>query len=216
LNFFGHAAVASWHETEPRFVLGAMLPDFATMIRARPPTALDPDLARGIALHHATDAVFHDSASFRELGAWAFEQLCAQGLARGPARAAAHVGIEILIDGVLAVDGAARRAYLDAIALARRLDPDRVRWQRSADGQRFSELVSALDARGVSRAHGTPAVVALRVERTLAGRPRLALAGSEIALVAVWAERAKPVVIARSAQLIAELRLGLAPVARRC
>ena len=68
MNFFGHAVVATWHATEPRFVLGAMLPDFAAMIRARPPAARDPELARGIALHHATDEVFHDAPTFRELG----------------------------------------------------------------------------------------------------------------------------------------------------
>jgi acyl carrier protein phosphodiesterase len=216
VNFFGHAVVATWHAPEPRFVLGAMLPDFAAMIRVRPPEALDPELSRGIALHHATDRVFHDAPTFRDLGAWAFEELRARGLPRGPARAVAHVGVEILLDGVLAADAAARQAYLAALALGRGLGRAHVRWGRSADEQRFSELVTALDARGVSRAHGTPEVVAFRVERALAGRPRLALATSDGALVTAWAEHAAPVVSARAAQLIAEIRLGLAPPAGGC
>jgi acyl carrier protein phosphodiesterase len=216
LNFFGHAAVATWHATEPRFVLGSMLPDFAAMIRARTPTALDPELARGVALHHATDVVFHDAPTFRELGACAFDELCARGLARGPARGAAHVGVEILLDGVLAADRPARRAYLDALALGRRLDPAQVHWADSAASKRFSELVTALAARGVSRAHGTPEVVAFRIERALAGRSRLALRQSDLALLVSWAAHAQPLVIARADQLIGEIRLGLAPAAAGC
>ena len=35
MNFFGHSAVASWADTDPAFVLGSMLPDFESMLRAR-------------------------------------------------------------------------------------------------------------------------------------------------------------------------------------
>jgi len=37
MNFFGHTVLAVRRGGDPSFVLGAMLPDFATMIRARPP-----------------------------------------------------------------------------------------------------------------------------------------------------------------------------------
>ena len=35
MNYLGHAAVATWRTSDRAFVLGAMLPDFATMIGAR-------------------------------------------------------------------------------------------------------------------------------------------------------------------------------------
>ena len=82
MNFFGHATVASWVSNAPAVVLGAMLPDFATMIRARPPTAKQPELWRGVRLHHDTDAVFHDHPVFRELCADAVAALSEQFLAR--------------------------------------------------------------------------------------------------------------------------------------
>ena len=60
-----------------------MLPDFAGMIRARPPVADHTELAEGIAFHHATDHAFHDSATFRALTAQANAELSAGGLRRG-------------------------------------------------------------------------------------------------------------------------------------
>ena len=103
MNYFGHAAVASWTTSVPRVLLGAMLPDLATMCAARLAAAdaqPDPDLARGIALHEATDAAFHKlpaaTALMRELD----DRLDRAGCARGPRRAVAHVGTELLLDGV--------------------------------------------------------------------------------------------------------------------
>src|SRR5690606_20947871 len=122
VNFFGHAAIAAWHSSEPGFVLGAMLPDFAAMIRTRPPRATLTSIERGIAFHHLTDHAFHDAPSFRQLTAAAMLELAGLGLGRGAARATAHVGIEILIDGVLARESAARRAYLDALAFGSEIE----------------------------------------------------------------------------------------------
>lgn len=208
MNFFGHAAVASWHSRRPAFVLGTMLPDFAAMIRSRPPVVADPVVARGIAFHHATDRVFHDSRVFRELSGQAFEDLTRLGLPRGPARAVAHVGVEILIDGALASDPVARRAYLAALTLGRALGSDQLSWDRRSQ-RTFSELVAALAARGVSRAHRAPEVVARRVEHALATRPRLALEHRHAHEVAEWARAAESDVAARIDALVTELRTGL-------
>jgi hypothetical protein len=206
VNFFGHAAVARWYSESPTVALGAMLPDFAAMIRARPPVVREPLLQRGVALHHATDHAFHETSVFRELTAWAHADLAERGLARGPARAVAHVGVEILIDGVLAHDDAARRSYLAALTLGRTLDAASVSWRDGASSLAFAELVAALCARGISRSHHTPEVLALRVARALAPRPRLALGANDEPRVIAWAHAARPRVAARGDALVKELR----------
>jgi hypothetical protein len=206
VNFFGHAAVARWYSGSPTFVLGAMLPDFAAMIRSRPPRALDPVLESGVALHHETDRVFHDTLVFRELSSWAHADLARRGLARGPARAAAHVGTEILIDGVLAGEASARRAYLAALTVARALDQEIVTWHDARSPTAFAELVAQLCARGISRSHHTPDVLALRVARALASRPRLALGATDPERIADWARVARPLVQERTDALVKELR----------
>jgi hypothetical protein len=182
-----------------------MLPDFATMIRARPPKTPHGEMARGVALHHATDAVFHDHAVFRQLCAEALSELSALGLERGPARAVAHVGVEILIDGVLAEDAQATRSYVAALSHAQHLG-HLIMWGAPTEHSRFRFLVRALAERGVSAEHRTPDVVALRVQRTLEHRPRLALAPGDEVLVATWARRAGSDVPQRLPPLLAELR----------
>src|SRR2546426_388483 len=67
VNFFGHTVVAVTRSTEPAFVLGSMLPDFATIIRARPPRTEHTDLDSGMQFHWRTDEVFHRSAAFLTL-----------------------------------------------------------------------------------------------------------------------------------------------------
>jgi hypothetical protein len=119
MNFFGHAVVASWKNPLPAFVLGAMLPDFANMVGTRLSQPEEPALASGVAFHHRTDHVFHENAVFRELVAGARVELSRLGLSRGSARAVAHVGVEILLDGVLAGDEAASAAYRAALELGR-------------------------------------------------------------------------------------------------
>ncbi|MEB2325122.1 MAG: hypothetical protein OZ921_21590, partial [Sorangiineae bacterium] len=119
MDFFGHAAVASWHGAGTGLALGAMLPDFAGMILARPPPAAHSGITEGIRLHHRTDAVFHDAPAFRELSTRALEWLEDRGLRRGSARAIAHVGVEMLLDAAVADDAGARAAYLGALDEAR-------------------------------------------------------------------------------------------------
>src|SRR4029079_14058794 len=67
VNFFGHALVASWRSRAPAFALGAMLPDFASMCRARVEVVGHADLAAGVDWHHETDRVFHAAGAFRRL-----------------------------------------------------------------------------------------------------------------------------------------------------
>ncbi len=67
MNFFGHAAVATDFERDPAYILGSMLPDFCSMLAARPPVLDDERLVAGVRLHHATDLVFHDLEAFQRL-----------------------------------------------------------------------------------------------------------------------------------------------------
>jgi hypothetical protein len=208
MNFFGHAAVATWRSLDSSFVLGAMLPDFATMIRTRPPASHNETIGAGVRFHHQTDEVFHDAPSFRLLCAEAFSALEASGLARGSARAVAHVGIEILLDGTLARDAVACSAYLDALALYPALASD-VEFHSAAAHGNCRQLVAALAARGISEEHSSPEAVAFRVSRALGSRPRLALADGDLARVSDWAARARHEVRRVAPTLVAELRAGL-------
>src|SRR6187402_1188694 len=103
MNFFGHALVARRNEAtrgqlRAEFVLGSMLPDFATMLASRPPQVTLPDLAAGLSFHHRTDDAFHGAPSFLEFSRRASSFLGERGLTRGSVRAVAHVGVELLLD----------------------------------------------------------------------------------------------------------------------
>ena len=176
VNFFGHAAVASWSSQEAGPALGAMLPDFATMCRSRLAEPDDAGVAAGVDLHHATDAAFHMlpavTALMRELD----ERLARAGCARGPRRAASHIGTELLLDGVLLDEPAYRASYLAGLAH----DAACVRW-RDADGPpRFAMLIERLRAHGVPEDLRRPAAIAQRLHRMLAHRPLLAPSGEDL------------------------------------
>jgi len=212
LNFFGHAAVALWRSPEPRFLLGAMLPDFAGMIRARPPSVLDRQIGAGVDFHHETDRAFHDAPSFRALCSEAFGELLERGVRRGSARAVAHVGIEILLDSVIARrEPRAQDAYLFTLEQGREESLGRfVEWRTLAERGRFSSLLSALASRGASAATVSPELVAFRVTRALSGRPRLELDERAELEVRDWAERARERVAEQGPPLLDELRTLLA------
>ena len=105
MNFLGHVFVASWRRgTEPSvapYAFGSMIPDFVGMARARVEAVDHRETADGVALHHATDDVFHGSSVFLGL----LEELqrfqADRGVRRGTAMAVAHVGSELVLDGWL-------------------------------------------------------------------------------------------------------------------
>jgi hypothetical protein len=207
VNFFGHAAVASWQATTTAgLALGAMLPDFAGMCGARIAAVTAVDVAGGVVLHHATDAVFHGAPPVRGLFAEAERRLAARGCRRGPMRAAAHVGVELLLDGVLVGEARHRDAYAAAIAIA----PVPVTWRDDGDDVRFELLHARLRGHGVPHDLRRPAAVGERVVRALAGRRLLAPSPDERgAIAAVLAELAAVVEAATDA-VLAAVRDGLA------
>jgi hypothetical protein len=207
LNYFAHARVAAARGGEPgpacaadpAFVLGAMLPDFAHLIGARLTGLAHPALRSGERHHHAADAAFHRAPVFVALVREATRALAAKGLARGPARGAAHVGIELLFDGALVGDPSADAAYVSALAAAPALR-HAIGWSHGDAALRFERLRARLAASGPPRALRDPAQVGVRVARALAPRPRLALASRDHAIVADW---------------LAEIAVGVAAAAPR-
>jgi hypothetical protein len=221
MNFFGHAALAARHFTEqdppldrrllPTVCVGAMLPDFIGMLRLGRPTIHDATLATGVAFHHGTDEVFHELASFHRLSRQAFAWLSDHDMPRGPARAVAHIGIEMLLDEVMATDELARDAYRSALRVP--LMPLMV-FPNVADAERLAGLQDALLTRAANYVQPTPELVAERIRRTLAGRPRLATDEADQALLGTWVTLTRPHVLAEAPEVLATLRARLANFGR--
>jgi hypothetical protein len=210
VNFFGHAVVASWKAQASGVVLGAMLPDLASMSETRLVEVDHPELAAGLALHYRTDRVFHAASEFVALWRGATRALRARGLERGCALAAGHVGIELLLDGWLVERRKAREAYAAALRCGRqRKLGRRIRWADEAGRARWRALRRRLEEHGPPEDYRDPALVASRVERILRRRPRLALDARRAEITARCLPELQQMVYARAAPLIAELRQGL-------
>jgi hypothetical protein len=185
LNFVAHIAVGRRVcdvPAIPDVLVGTALPDFAAIARMR----LDAGsgvLADGIAVHHATDEVFHRDPWFLDVERCLRAELSDKGLSEGAARACAHVGPELLLDGELVVDrdishDVAR--VFEAIA-----DPDedvltavapdhRGRWRVQLHG-----IAKRLDPLG----YRDPEIVARRLHAVASRRPRLAFDESSLPVV---------------------------------
>jgi hypothetical protein len=221
MNFFGHAALAASHFRErrpplatellPTVCLGAMLPDFIGMLRLGRPTIHDSALATGVAFHHGTDEVFHELPSFQRLSRQAFAWLSERQLPRGPARAVAHMGIEMLLDEVMADEADAREAYRAALEVP--LAP-LLEFASPSDTDRLLGLQQALLTRGAGQLRPPAALVAERIRRSLAGRPRLAVDEDGQPLLATWVSAARPLVMAEAPEVLATLRSRLANFGR--
>jgi hypothetical protein len=177
VNLVGHlvvglrlAGVGPTHDV----AFGVMLPDLGSMAGLRADrSSLPAAVAEGVRLHHLTDAAFHGQPWFAQAVAADRQALQEAGLARGAARACAHVGFELLLDGLLLEDRSVAESVgvaLDALA-AERLGA-------GAGGQpdRWEELFRRLrDSRRLTDSYSTPEGVAHRLRWVLARRPRLAL-----------------------------------------
>jgi hypothetical protein len=178
VNFFGHAVVACRVTDAPAFVLGAMAPDLLPLCGAVPSGDTSPEVTAGQAHHLAVDAAFHANPAFTAMYFWAARALVERGLSRGGARGAAHVAIELLLDGVLASDARARDAYARSLA-----DADGAgapfTWADETSQRRWAALVARLRGGAIPDAYRDPDFVAARVVGALRARPRLALAPAD-------------------------------------
>jgi hypothetical protein len=205
VNYLGHVAVAlAGGRDEPHFLLGAALPDLASMAGVR----LDRDratgpVADGVACHLAADTAFHDHPAFRAGAAALRRDLGAAGLATGPRRAIGHAGWELLLDGTLTgthVEVAYREALAQGGAATAAVVPgDRPRW-------------AALLAHGAPPPlrYDDPAWVAERLAAMLGRRPRLAMAADQVPVVAEVLDRHLEPVRAVASQVVADVAASVA------
>jgi len=174
VTFFGHAAAACRVDDDPGFILGAMAPDLLPLCGAVASSETSPKVAAGRAHHLAVDATFHTNPAFTNLCAWASRSLTEGGVSRGAARAAAHVGIELCLDGVLALETTARAAYARSLAEADGPGAPFV-WRDEISQSRLRSLVARLRGGQVPAAYRDPDFVTDRLVGALGRRPRLAL-----------------------------------------
>lgn len=159
-----------------------MAPDLLPLCGAIADQATSTAVADGQAQHHQVDALFHANPTFLKLQAWAAGALIERGAARGSARGAAHVGVELLLDGVLATDRHARRAYQDALAEADGAGAP-FSW-RDGDSERlWAELIERLRRGAIPDAYRDCDFVADRVIGALRTRPRLAICDADQSLL---------------------------------
>lgn len=206
MNFIGHLLVARWQSAHPAFGLGAMLPDFASMAGTRLTDVADVDVARGVALHHRTDEVFHACSAFVALSRDAFSVLVEAGVERGPARAVAHIGVELLIDGELLRQPELGDAYLSALSAFTAL-PDAALFEPERSALR--RVSARLTAYGIPYDYERPELVTTRLVSILGRRPRLALTPAAATLVGGIMPDLKGRVVERLPELLDSLAHGL-------
>jgi hypothetical protein len=212
MNFFAHQAVAARTSDQPRFLLGAMLPDLASMIGTRILRVDDAELELGIAHHHQADAAFHGASIFSELCASAVHELCSHGVGRGTARAVGHVGVELLLDGFLSHDLAARDRYTRALTLFVQDDLGaRLALRHDDDRARLALGLLRLRAAPIPEGYRDPEFVVERLEHILSRRPRLAMAERDRPHVLRWTQATHRDLAGRYPALLAEVESGLTP-----
>lgn len=202
MNFLGHARAATWHDRDPRFVLGAMLPDLATMAGVRRPVARDEVIAAGVAFHHRTDAAFHASPTFERLTHDGVRALRGAGIARGPALAASHIAIELLLDASLAEDAVLVADYAAALRSELVLGDE-------TQTVALSRVCARLHDAGAPRWYGEIDEMVPRLERILSRHPRLALTASDRGPLRAWVVDVQPQVAEGSERMLDELRARL-------
>jgi len=204
LNFFGHAVVASWSDRSAGHLLGSMLPDFEAMVGVPLSRVRDPDIQRGIELHHRTDDAFHRAPAFLASCAEALEALMESGVRRGTARAVGHIGTELFLDGWLAREQRHVDDYLHAIDLETNA---LLEW--SDRGMAFSKLRARLSVWGAPLDYSEPAFVLARLRDALRARPSLALLEDQSERVSDYLPSLQQLVGRRAPELLQGLRDAL-------
>jgi hypothetical protein len=203
LNWYAHAVLAERTSRDPDCLLGAMLPDLAAASGLRVALPHARRFAQGLRLHALADAAFHAAPEFAALVAAGRAALEAAGLPRGSARAASHVGIELLLDGWLAAQRARSAAFHAALRAAARLADDAALFRPAPRPERWLALCARLLGGELPAAFERPRRVALAVERALAPRPRLALPAGAGTPLCDWLHAVQPEVAARGPVLLA-------------
>lgn len=183
-----------------------MLPDFSTMSGARIMGSDDEEVAAGITLHHSTDAVFHSAPVVTGLMRELDMRLERGGCARGPRRAVAHIGVELLLDGVLVNNEEYRDEYILALEYEAPLS-----WRNPGDAEKYEALIKRLRESGVPMDLKKPEAIAHRLSRALANRPLLAPSSQDMAVITVALIEHKPRVEFAAESVLGLLRAALLP-----
>lgn len=205
MNFIGHVAVALWDSEDPEFILGAMLPDLANMAGLRLPRELrEGPLKRGVSHHHQTDEHFHSESTFTDLTQSTLDRLQGLGVPRGSARAAAHVGVEMLLDGELVREVHVQDAYASALT---QLPTVRSLFATSLEQARWLALEQRLCSHGMPHDYRDTDTVVLRLTHIFRARPRLALSRESEQIIRSTLPDVQRHVVDKAPLLLARLRL---------
>lgn len=211
MNFVGHAHFARRIQTLPRFVLGAMLPDLASMAGAKLREQDELTIAAGVRDHHLVDDVFHAAPTFCRLQAEAAEELSARGVGWGGARAVAHVAPELFLDGLLLEEDDTLELYREAVTEAGRAETLAAIRFHAEGHARFASVHQRLTSYGPPHGYRDPKFVGDILFRILRERPRLALTASDAVVLEDLLPRLQRRVIEAAPALLAEVATGLTP-----
>ncbi len=104
MNILSHALVA-YIAVGQRCTLevaaGSMLSDMANAASVDFPEAAGSDLALGMRTHVIADSIFHADRAFVSCCVSMRRLLESESMSRGGSRACAHVGFELLLDGII-------------------------------------------------------------------------------------------------------------------
>lgn len=206
VNLGAHVTIAAEHFEDPLVHLGSALPDVATIggFRMLPGSAAGP-VGKGVAFHHATDSLFHSHGWFTSRQKSVFDDLSAAGVGRGAARASAHVGVELLLDGELFANRPERSSFVaHALSLATAA-PGIGEVVNEVSRQRWEEHLSRLPQWRSPTYFRDPQAVARRMESILSRRPRLAMEPDDVERVAAALASVQPSIVDSAEDFLAEM-----------
>ncbi len=167
-------------------------------------------IREGVAEHRRLDKYFHNHPVFTRNQGAAYQALVENGIGRGPARASAHVGVELLIDGaILSADLAPTFPGL----WARLHSPDDavVNLVEDKHGRLWLDWLARFTQQLDPRRYASPRYVAERLHQHILGsRPRLQLSEGEVVPVTRALTTINDSIVGDLPRLLADLRTQVA------
>ena len=204
------AMAAAGEDPNPGVLLGAALPDLASMGHFRLlGETTNEQVSRGIAAHHRTDDLFHRHRWFSARNRQLTTELAQAGLGRGPSMACSHVGIELILDGCLLADNDIAASVTSAFDAIKLVKAELAGLVVAEKAESWDTHLGLLFERRLPRDYAQPVAVATRLSRILSTRPRLALPSNQIMVVADHLARHQPAIDSSAYALIDELAEAL-------
>lgn len=205
VNFVGHIATGlragGDGDDDPAFLVGTALPDFASMSRTRLGSA-EGSLGGGIALHHATDHAFHSEEWFLDLERDLRERFSDDGLPDGAARACAHVGPELLLDGALLDEPSIARGVTTVYERIAAPDGEVVDLVPATHREQWRAHLVGVATRLDPFTYRDPGIVAQRLHGITSRRPRLAFDDALVGAVAARMTAVQPHIASSAADVL--------------